>query len=172
MVSRSIRSSGYVFSEPDDFISRSSDNRTVIDAVCKLLQRLGDAAHGLGAERGRRTCARPPVDESPARAASPQSRTHAPQCVHREALQKRLDAIGRNNGQPIRLFPSRRNLRQKLVRRNSSGSGQPCRDADSLLEPLRDRGRQRLVPTVLGDVEICFIKRQGAPQAASLLCRG
>ena len=127
----SVRSSGYVFSEPDDFVSSMSHDRTVVDAVGKLLQPVGHAAHGLAQ---RMVVERAHVDQ-PMNAARAQllrrHGTNAPQRVHRQALQKRLDAIGRNDGQPVRLFPSRRNLRQKLVRRDSGGGGQPCRVADA-----------------------------------------
>ena len=67
--------------------------------------------------------------------------TNAPESIDRKPLQEGLDAIGRNDRQAVRLFPSRRNFRQELVRRNSRGGSQTGRVADAFLQSFRDLGR-------------------------------
>ena len=65
-------------------------------------------------------------------------RPDAPQRVDRQLLQKRLDALGRDHRQAVRLLPARRDLREELVRRDAGRRRQSRLLADRRLQPLRD----------------------------------
>ena len=70
----------------------------------------------------------------------------APQRVHRQLLQERLDALGADHRQAVGLLPAGGDLGEKLVRRDAGRRRQPRRLADACLQPFRDGRRQRLRP--------------------------
>ena len=71
-----------------------------------------------------------------------------------------FDAIGADDGQPVGLLPARRNLCQKLIRRNARRCRQAGLGPYALLQLAGDRGRERFVPLVFRDVEVRFVERQ------------
>src|SRR6185295_17860972 len=130
------------------------------DSLRKLQQPVSKAADCLVEFGG---IERPKVDQ-PLHAAVPQfpggDRAYAPERVDRQLLQERLDAIGADDGEPVWLLPTRSNLREELVRGHTCRSREAGVREDPLLETLRDAGRQRLVPGILGDIQVRFIERQ------------
>ena len=121
----SVRSSGYVFSEPDDLGSLSATTGRSSIAVRELLQPVGHAAHRLAQ---RLLVNRAYVDEPVDAPRAQPLRRHgpdAPQRLNGQTLQKRLDAIGSDDGETIGLLPSRRDLREELVRRDAGRRRQP-----------------------------------------------
>ena len=70
-------------------------------------------------------------------------RPDAPQRVDRQLLQERLDALGRDHRQAVRLAPGRRDLREELVRRDAGRRGQ----AGRLANPRLDAPARRSSPS-------------------------
>ncbi len=92
----------------------------------------------------------------------------APQGIHRQLLEKWLDLLGADDRETIGLFPSGRDLCQKLVGGDAGGCGQLRLGADALLEPPGHRRPERFAPRVLGHVEIRFVERHRFDQGRDL----
>ena len=87
-------------------------------------------------------------------------RADAPERVHGELLQERLDPFRRHHRQAVGLLPAGRDLRQELVRRDARRRRETRRLANRGLQPLRHVDPERLAPGVLGDVEIRLVERE------------
>ena len=95
-------------------------------------------------------------------------RADAPQRVDRKALQKALDAFGRDDRQPVRLLPAGGNLGEELVGRHARRGRQACLVADADLQPLGHGAPQRQAPGVVGDVEVRLVERERFDQRRHL----
>ena len=99
-------------------------------------------------------------------------RSDTPERIYRQPLEKRLDAFGADDGEPVGFLPSRRDLRQKLVGRHASRRRQVGVQPNPLLQAPRDIRRQRFVPGVLRDVEVGLVERHRLDQRRDLAKNG
>ena len=84
-------------------------------------------------------------------------RADAPERLDRQLLQEALDALGRDDGEPVGLFPAGGDLGEELVRRHAGRGGEIQLFSYFILDPARDVHRQRLAPAVLRDVEVRLV---------------
>ena len=115
----------------DDFDGRFGSTGRSSSPCASLSSQSGHAADG-GAQHRRIGGAH--VDERvDAALAQPlrRDRPDAPERIDRQLLQERLDALGRDHGQAVRLLPRRRDLRQELVRRHAGRRGQASSPRES-----------------------------------------
>ena len=113
-------------------------DRTVVDSIGELPQPIGAAADRFPKQR-RVDAAH--IDQPLDAALAQPLRGHgpdAPQRIDGQLVEKRLDPFGRDDRQAVRLLPSRRDLREELVRRHTGRRGQSSSFLDLRLEPLRD----------------------------------
>jgi hypothetical protein len=132
----------------------------VVVAVGELSQPVGVAADRFAQARGiGRADVHEPRDPALAQARR-RDGPHAPQRVDRQLLEERVDALGRDDREAVRLPPRRRDLGEELVGRHARRRGERRRGTDLRLQPARDLAPERLAPRVLGHVEVRLVERQ------------
>ena len=88
-------------------------------------------------------------------------RPDAPERVDRKLLQERLDAFRRDHGEAVGFPPRGGNLREELVWRDARRRRQSGLFVNQGLDSPGHVHAERLVPRVVGDVEVRLIEREG-----------